>query len=104
MSSEITPKANEQLDFLCELLNSHGLVPICSKLNDLQRDTHIEVMGKSPLKIHCQVYAQNEVRFSYMKSKSRVQMRLMLSETGFKIFGKEEFFKHLLTLIEGNAS
>ncbi|MBE0353540.1 hypothetical protein PPHE_a2668 [Pseudoalteromonas phenolica O-BC30] len=39
-----------------------------------------------------------------MKSRSRVQMRLVLSETGFKIFGKEEFFKHLLALIEGNAS
>jgi hypothetical protein len=102
MSLNIINKANEQLDFLCELISSNSLVPICTKLTDSQKNTNIEIMGEHPLKIHCAIYADNEIRFSYFKAKTRIQMRLVINELDAKLFGKEEFFKHLSSVLKAH--
>lgn len=102
MSLNIINKANEQLDFLCELISSNSLVPICTKLTDSQKNTNIEIMGEHPLKIHCAIYADNEIRFSYFKEKTRIQMRLVINELDAKLFGKEEFFKHLSSVLKAH--
>ena len=99
MPFNIINKANENLDLLCDLLTSHGLVPICVKLTDHEPATYIQVMGESQLKVHCSLFSDSEARFSFYKNTSRIQMRLVYTGVGTRLFGKEEFFKHLYKTI-----
>ena len=67
MPFNIINKANEHLDLLCDLLTSHGLVPICVKLTDHEPATYIQVMGESQLKVHCSLFSAPEVLIKFLQ-------------------------------------
>ena len=73
-------------------------LPNNNKLSDHAPETN-KVMGESQLKVHCSLFSESETRFSFYNNKSRIQMRLVYTGSGTRLFGKEEFFKHLYKIL-----